>query len=309
MNKSQKRNKAFSGPLQSMTGYGRVEETACFDSKNYHWIWEIRSLNSRGLDIKLRIPSGLEQMDIDIRKSVGREFSRGSISINLQLQADREASRLRVNDETLNSMLQQISAIQEKIECAPPQAEQILCLRGVIEEIDTEATDQSQKQLTEKLLESFQLALSELRQSRANEGKQLKETLLAQLDEIQNLTDQAVRAAKDEPQYLKARLQAQLQELLDNEFSDDRVAMEAAALAVKADIREELDRLAAHIHSARTLISEQRAIGRRFDFLTQEFNREANTLCSKAQTMELKNIGLALKATIDQMREQVQNIE
>lgn len=295
-------------PLNSMTGFARTEGLA----GAARWHWEIRSVNGKGLDARFRLPPGLDRLDTRLRAELSRQLRRGNCQITLTMDRASEASPLRVNREALRVVLDAIGEIGKEIETSPPQPEGILALKGVLEHAeDIEETEEERAAFEEALAASFVEAVTALALARAEEGRKLETVLRAQIDEIERLTDEAASSPAASPGAIKARLMEQVSELLTASpaLSEERLAQEAALLATKADIREELDRLTAHVEQARALIDGKEPAGRRLDFLTQEFNREANTLCSKAADVSLTRIGLEMKAVIDQLREQVQNVE
>lgn len=292
--------------LASMTGFARVDgvHDAC------RWVWEARSVNGRGLELRCRLPSGFDALDPALRKVAKSKLSRGSINATLTLSQDTEEKSYRINERMLDEVVGMIATVREKIECGLPQAEAMLALRGVIEQADDNNTQGLDETLAAEIIVSFTAVIEALVAARAKEGAAMGVVLAAQLDAIDALTKEAAGHAAAAPAALKARIENQLTELLSGgPLPDERLAQEASLLALKADIREELDRLQSHVEAGRALLHKDGAVGRELDFLTQEFNREANTLCSKAQDMDLKRVGLELKRVIDQMREQVQNIE
>lgn len=293
--------------LNSMTGFARTEGSF----RAARWHWEIRSVNGKGLDARFRLPPGLDRLDARLRAELARHIRRGNCQISLTLERTSETSPLRVNREALRTVIDAISEISNAITTAPPQPEGILALRGVLEQADeTEETEDERAAFEDALAASFVDAVAALASARAEEGQKLKAVLCGQIDEIERLTAAASSPAAS-PAAIKTRLMEQMSELLgaSSALPEERLAQEAALLATKADIREELDRLTAHVEQARTLVDGNEPAGRRLDFLTQEFNREANTLCSKAADVSLTRIGLEMKAVIDQLREQVQNVE
>ncbi len=291
--------------LSSMTGFARVEGAL----GQTHWTWEIKSVNGRGLEPRFRTPPGYDFLDHDLRKLLAEKFSRGSFNVFLSLKGAAVEGAFAVNRAALASALKLIEEIRLAIDCDKPRPEGILSLRGVVEQESALDDDDARSALAEALKASFREAAAALLVARRKEGASLEALISAQIDTIEALTKSARRSAEATPEAIRARIAAQLSELIAGAVAPERLAEEAALLAVKADIREELDRLDAHVDAARSLVKEGGAVGRKLDFLTQEFNREANTLCSKAQDMGLKRIGLDLKTAIDQMREQVQNLE
>jgi uncharacterized protein (TIGR00255 family) len=291
--------------LSSMTGFARIEG-ALGDT---HWVWEIKSVNGRGLEPRFRLPPGYDFLEHDLRKALSANFARGSFNAFLSLKGAAVEGAFTVNRAALASALQLVEEIRLAIDCDKPRPEGILALRGVVEQESSLSDDDARAALAAALKKSFAEAAALLAAARQREGAALAALIEGQLATIESLTAAARASAEAAPDAIKARIASQLADLVGGAVAEDRLAAEAALMAVKADIREELDRLDAHVAAGRALMNEGGAVGRKLDFLTQEFNREANTLCSKAQDMGLKRIGLDLKTTIDQMREQVQNVE
>jgi len=293
-----------------MTGYARSEGS---DSQ-VSWVWEAKSVNGRGLELRVRLPSGHDALEPVAREAVARHCRRGNIQVSLNVTRVVEAPSVRVNTRLLEQVLgvcQEMAARFPTV--APASWDGLLAVRGVVEateaeDIDAEAVRLGRETAMKATLDTMLAALSAMR---LGEGARLAAVLTAQLDEVEGLAARAGATASLRPEAVKARLKAQVAAVLEAApaLPEDRLAQEVALIAVKADIREELDRLVAHVAAARELIAGGGAIGRKLDFLSQEFNREANTLCSKASDVELTRIGLDLKAVIDQFREQVQNIE
>ncbi|MHA7871466.1 MAG: YicC/YloC family endoribonuclease [Hyphococcus sp.] len=289
-----------------MTGFARVEGA----HDRWRWTWELKSVNSRGLELRARLPQGFDSIEISMRKALQAKLKRGAVTANLSLAGESGEAGYRVNEKALLSAITAVETISSHLKCDPPRAEGILALRGVMEPIDNEESDEARAELIGALLASFEETVEGLLAARISEGSAIHKVLTNVLDEIESLTGAAQNSAGATPTALRNRIATQLSELLEGSaIPEDRLAQEAALLAVKADVREEIDRLNAHVVAARTLLKKKGAIGRELDFLSQEFNREANTLCSKAQDMGLKRIGLELKKAIDQLREQVQNVE
>ncbi len=295
-------------PLNSMTGFARVEGI----HGAVRWHWELRSVNGKGLDARLRLPPGMDGIEQRLRTELARHLKRGNCQINLVLDRSEMAAPLRVNRAALAVVMEAIGDIQKVMEVMPPRPEGILALKGVLENAEDAVEDEDARTaLEEALVSSFTEGVKALASARAEEGAKLETVLTGHVNEIERLTRNAEGCPAAAPSALQARLKEQLQEMLGDgtAIPEDRVAQEAALLATRADIREEIDRLMAHVEQARELLSSGEAVGRRLDFLTQEFNREANTLCSKAADVILTRIGLDLKAVIDQFREQIQNVE
>lgn len=288
-----------------MTGFARIE--GAYDGWRY--IWEVRSVNGRGLEWRARLPAGFDALDPEMRKLAKQKLARGTLNIGLTLNKDGQDAGYTINEAMLDNVVAMIDKIRLRIDCAPPQAEGLLALRGVIEQAEDEMSVETREALSAALLKSFAEALDGLAAARRKEGVAMGEVLAGHFDTIEKLTGAAAANADAMPGAIRDRIAAQLKELLDGAVPEDRLAQEASLLAIKADVREELDRLSSHVGAGRALLAKSGPVGRDLDFLTQELNREANTLCSKAQDMELKRIGLDLKRVIDQVREQVQNIE
>ncbi|MBB5519854.1 YicC/YloC family endoribonuclease [Amphiplicatus metriothermophilus] len=292
--------------ISSMTGFARVDGA----HEKTRWTWEIKSVNGRGLELRFRLPGGFDFLEPALRKAAGTYFARGWIAAGLAFERGRGAAGLRVNEAALDEAVRLVEAVRRRTDCAFPRADGVLALPGVIETDEGAGEADEREALADRLLESFRNAAEALCAARRREGESLHSALAGQIDEIEALVARARTSAEAAPAAIRERIAAQLQELLAGApIPEERLAQEAAMLAVKADIREELDRLSAHAAAARALLASGEPVGRRLDFLTQEFNREANTLCSKAQDMGLKRIGLDLKTVIDQMREQAQNVE
>ena len=293
--------------LSSMTGFGRAEGS----HGAWRWSWEMRTVNGRGLDMRMRLPSGFERLDPEVRRRVGKRLSRGSVQIGLQVQREEGGTGVRVNEPVLEAVLALVERLKPRLEAAPPSLDGILSLRGVLETVEPEEAADETEAREAAMIASLEEALDRLAASRKEEGARLEAVLSGQIARIEELAGAADRFAQKIPELLRARLKEQVSELLGAgaPVAEERLAQELALLVTKADIREEIDRLVAHAAAARELLGKPEAIGRRLDFLVQEFNREANTLCSKAADLELTRIGLDLKAVIDQLKEQTQNLE
>ena len=291
----------------SMTGFADAQ--GAFD--NLRWRWEVRSVNGRSLDLKLRIPPGLESMDPAARVLAGGRFRRGNVQAPLTMEPQESSRGLRVDTAALAQAVKIAHEIAGETGLAPARVDGLLALKGVIVQEENFGGDAPTRAARDAaLLETLSLAFDSLARARRTEGIKLAEVLARTADEIGRLTDDAARVAAAQPVAIRERLRAQLKDLLDQTApGDERIAQEIALLAARADVREELDRLRAHVQEAHRLIGSGEAIGRKLDFLSQELNREANTLCSKSVDIALTRIGLALKAAIDQFREQAQNVE
>lgn len=292
-----------------MTGFARAEGR----SGAQGWTWEVKSVNGRGLELRFRLPPGFDAVELPARTLIGERLKRGNINVNLQMQSQGSATTYRVNKDLLKEMVDVIRDAESWIEAAPARMDGLLALRGVIEAVDPEPDEAAIAAREVALLESLVLAVDRLATARAVEGGKLTAIIGQQVDEMERLVAAAKACEATRPAAWRARLQEQLAALLDSgrSLSEERLTQELALIATKGDVREELDRLTAHIAAARELIAggDAGGAGRRLDFLAQEFNREANTLCSKSGDVTLTRIGLDLKLTIDRFREQVQNIE
>lgn len=295
--------------IRSMTGFAAGSGAM----GAFSWNWELRGVNGRGLDLRLRVPDWVEGLEVGLRKRLAEAMARGNVTCNLRLSREEGGAAMEVNAAQVQAVLAALQEIEAQamdagVSLAPSRATDIVIMRGVLEQ--TRAEDDTAA-LSARLLEDFDGVLKDFVAMRAAEGASLHEILSAQLDEIAALTAQAVAVAETRKDDMAASLQRALARVMENNDNadPDRVAQELALIAVKSDVTEETDRLAAHVDAARALLADEGAVGRKLDFLTQEFNREANTLCSKAQHGALTTVGLALKAVIDRMREQVQNVE
>jgi uncharacterized protein (TIGR00255 family) len=302
--------------LASMTGFartqGEVVGEALGQAGAISWIWELRSVNGRGLDLKLRLPSGLDVLEPALRDATTKLLKRGNVSGTLSLRRE-EVSGLTADLVALERVKELAIELADNIPGAlPPRAELLLALPGVMRNVSAQDDSEVlQAALQAAVRDGYIEALAGLVAARAGEGARLAEIVGSQLDEILLLHGEAAVEAASQPALHKARLMEQLSELLGSTpgLPEDRIAQEIALLATKSDVREELDRLGSHIAAARVLLAEAVGVGRKLDFLVQEFNREVNTLCSKSVSMPLTAIGLKLKAVVEQLREQVANIE
>jgi uncharacterized protein (TIGR00255 family) len=293
--------------IASMTGFAR--ETGVTGS--YQWAWELKTVNGRGLEVRVRTPSGLDAMGEEARGQILKALTRGQGQLNLSLSKASAAPKLRVNQDVLQSLLSAIGDLTLPNNVKPASLDGLLSVRGVVE-LDDDAADPSQDEgLVAALRGGIVMLIKSLKAARLKEGQALAGVLGQQLDLISRLVDEAEAAPARQPDAIRIRLEAQIAELLDGKANLDpaRLHQEAVLIAARADIREELDRLRAHVDAARSLLQEGGSVGRRLDFLAQEFGREANTLCAKANDVSLSRIGLELKAVIEQFREQVQNVE
>jgi uncharacterized protein (TIGR00255 family) len=290
-----------------MTGFARDSDRL----GAYSWVWEVRSVNGRGLDVRSRMPTGHEALEVAVRAAVDSHLSRGNVAVNLKLDRGFADATVRVNEAVLGELVKVAEALAARLPAATLSVDGLLAQRGVVELAETEEDEAARSERERRMLSSFEAALDGLVAMRRQEGARLAEVLQAQLGAIEAGVATAAAAAALQPAALAERLKAQIAAIGEapEGLTEERLAQEVALLALKADVREELDRLSAHVAAARELIAAGGAVGRRLDFLAQEFNREANTLMSKVSDLELTRVGLELKAAIDQLREQAQNIE
>jgi len=293
--------------LSSMTGFARSHGVA----GSYAWAWEIKSVNAKGLDVRLRLPPGWDAVEVPARARAAEKLARGTVYANLTVDRKGVAPAAKVNEPVLAAVLGTLKTLAGKVEASPPSLDGILALKGVIEVSESDESEEERAAAEAAIIAGFAQALADLTAMRGAEGATLGTLLSARLSEISALAARAEKAPGRKPEAIKARLAEQVATLLNasDRFDRDRLYQEAILLAAKADIREELDRLASHVAQAQKLIAEGGAIGRRLDFLAQELNRESNTLTAKANDVELTNVGLELKSVVEQFREQVQNLE
>jgi uncharacterized protein (TIGR00255 family) len=293
--------------LRSMTGFARGQGIA----GSYAWAWEIKSVNAKGLDLRLRLPPGWDAIEAPARAQAAEKLARGTVYANLTVDRKGQASLVKINEPVLAAVLTALKGLACKVEAAPPTLDGILALKGVIEVAEVDESEAERRAAEAAILAGFDKALAALLAMRRAEGETLAQLLSARLADIAALTARAEAAPGRKPEAIKARLAEQVAALIraSERFDNDRLYQEAVVIATKADIREELDRLVSHVAQAKKLIAEGGAVGRRLDFLAQELNRESNTLTAKANDVELTNIGLELKNFVEQFREQVQNLE
>jgi len=293
--------------LSSMTGFARGHGV----NGPYSWAWEIKSVNGKGLDLRLRLPPGWDAIEAAVRAQAAEALTRGSVQASLAVERSGAQPVVHVNTAVLDAILATMRQIALKIEAAPPSLDGLLALKGVMEVSESVESEAERRSAEGAAIAGFIQVVGALGEMRHHEGEALGRVLAARLGEIAALAERAERAPGRRPEAIRARLAEQVATLLDQSerFDPDRLHQEAIMIASKADVREELDRLNAHVAQAQHLIAQGGAIGRRLDFLAQELNREANTLCAKANDVELTNIGLELKAAVEQFREQVQNVE
>ncbi|MDX3927268.1 MAG: YicC family protein [Shinella sp.] len=293
--------------LQSMTGFARSEGT----SGRTRWVWELRSVNGKGLDLRIRLPQGYERLEPDVRELAARSFSRGNMQIGLTVSTSEAQMEAVVNRDALAAVLALREQLADVIDPAPPKLDTLLSLRGVVDFREAEESPEERESRDGEIAAGLQSAVESLRAMRAREGEALKELLLAHVARMEEL----VAAVENDPSRtlpaIAEKLSAQVSALMQAgpALDRDRLHQEAALLATRADVREEIDRLTAHIRAARELIAAGGPVGRKLDFLAQEFNRESNTICSKSNAPGITAAGIELKVVIDQFREQIQNLE
>lgn len=293
--------------LKSMTGFASGSAA----HSGYSWSFEVKSVNAKGLDIRSRVPSFLDGLDIEIKKLVSKLLQRGTIFVNLNIERDGADNDFTINSKLLDSLIETASAYSARPGIAPASIDGLMNIKGVIDFSSKGIDEDEKKQLITSLIKHLQIVVNDLIEARLSEGLRMQEILSSNMDEMLALVASAEQCAAVRIEAVRDRFQANVERLLqdDASVSKDRLEQEIAMLAVKADITEEIDRLRSHITEAREIMASPDAVGRRLDFLSQEFNREANTLCSKSNDKDLTRIGLAMKILIDQFREQIQNIE
>lgn len=291
----------------SMTGFASGQGTAA----GFSWTWDLRSVNAKGLDLRLRVPDWIPGLEADLKSRLSKAVTRGNVSLNLRVTKEESASGLTINQSMLDNVLTALTQVEDRamasgITLAPSRAADILSLRGVLE---TASPEDETDTLGAALRADFDPLIQGFVAMRATEGRALADLLTGHFDQIETLIARAGAALATRRDVMDEAFKTQLSRIAEAEVDEQRLAQELALIAVKADVTEELDRLTAHVAAARELLNIKGPAGRRLDFLAQEFNREANTLCSKSQNADLTTVGLDMKAAIEQMREQVQNLE
>lgn len=294
--------------ISSMTGFARVDGT----TDGLAWTWEARSVNGRGLDVRLRLPPGYEALEVAAREAVAKRFARGNVSISLTLEKQQVNSSVRLNELVLTDVIKAAERVSALSGASKPDAAQLLMIKGVLETADQMPEDSEARAAREQaILRSLEATLDKLVEARRAEGARLADVILEQLAQIERLAAEVRASPSRSPEAIVARLNETIARLFETTapLDHERLHQEAMMMATRADVEEELQRLAAHVCGARDILGEAGAVGRKLDFLAQEFNREANTLCSKANAVDITRLGLQLKTVIDQFREQVQNVE
>jgi uncharacterized protein (TIGR00255 family) len=293
--------------LNSMTGFARSQ----INHGALAFVWELKSVNGKAFDVRFRLPQGLDHLEAGLREVLAAKIKRGNVQANLSLATQTPQAAIRINEAVLEQYLTVAARMQARLGSAPPSAEGLLALKGIVETADETLSEDKMKQRDAALLKAFSEAADSLVASRRAEGTRIAQTITGFVDRIASLTAEAEANPARQPLAIRQRLQEQIDRLLETSaaFDPDRLHQEAILQATRVDIAEEIDRLKTHVAAARALLKSPEPIGRKFDFLAQEFNREANTLCSKSNDSALTATGLELKTVIDQLREQVQNIE
>jgi len=294
-----------------MTGFARQNDEFVIGKQNFNWYFELKSVNGKSLDVKIKTPGWLENVNIPLRNMAGKYFTRGNIGVYLDISSVNEGKRLKVDNELLEALATTAAELYSNWsdQLAKPSVSELMAVKGVIETEEQVLSEEEQGALQAALLASFENACLSLQNDRRNEGEKIKQALLEISKAIGGIVAKIEAKAALQPNMFKEKLAQQVKALLDTPISEERLAQEVVLLATKADIKEEVDRLKAHLKTAEELLNSEEAVGRRLDFLCQELNREANTTCSKACDIELTNWGMSLKTLIEQFREQVQNIE
>lgn len=293
-------------PLNSMTGFARLDGSA----GGNRFAWELRSVNGRGLDLRLRLPPGFDAVEVAVRRTASAALARGNVSITLTVTRETSSQTFRIDEELLAALIDTARRYAGTPGIRDASLDGLLAVRGVVDVVEAAPDEAAARAFEAELIAAFDRALADFQASRASEGVALARILGDQVDEISRLVAEVEALPARTPEAIRNRLEEQLAVLLARDDIDpQRLHVEAALIATRADVREEIDRLKAHIAQARELLAGDAAVGRRLDFLAQEFNRESNTLCSKSNDTALTRIGLALKAVVDQFKEQVQNVE
>jgi uncharacterized protein (TIGR00255 family) len=293
--------------ISSMTGFSRHAGT----HEHFSWVWELKSVNGKSFDVKLRLPQGLDRLEVEARNMITQSFKRGNVQAALSTTTEHGEDKVAINEQVLENYILLAEKIQSRLGAAKVSTDALLGLKGVFEFVAVEISEEEQAKRDAGVLASLNEAIIALNTARRSEGARLLDVLTAHITRIEDLTIAARDNPSRTPETIRKRLQEQVARIVDasSSFDVERLHQEAVIIATRADIQEEVDRLLGHVEAARELLSSHEPVGRKLDFLAQEFNREANTLCSKAGDKAMTTIGLDLKTTIDQLREQVQNIE
>lgn len=292
--------------LQSMTGFARQEG----EHEGFSWVWEMRSVNGKGLDLRFRIPAGFEALEIPVRQLTQKSLKRGNIQVAFQIQIDASQDKVSVNREVIETLLKASQELKEEFGGDLPTIAELLAIKGVVE-LDNNKNSQPEEKLLDAIIAGFKQVLKNLVTAREAEGEPIGNVLLEQVVKIENICGKIEEDPSRTPEAIGKVVKGQVERILSESdaFDEQRLHQEAVLLSAKADIQEELDRLKVHVASARSLLSAGGPIGRKLDFLAQEFNRECNTICSKSNSATVTSLGLDMKLIIDQFREQLQNME
>jgi uncharacterized protein (TIGR00255 family) len=295
-----------------MTGFARVNNSCLLNDEEVSWVWEIKSVNGKSLELKSRLPVGYDDLSIALKNAAAKYLNRGNVSVCLEIQRTNKNKQVVIDEAFLEKVTDKAIMLYEKHsgKIAQPTAVELLALRGVIEVEESVWDEDTQHTLKQKILADYETLCQNLHRNRIIEGQKIQKVLIGLLDKIKIIVDEIDEKAKDLPEKLRQKLKEQVENFVEMEnFNEDRIAQEIVLLVTKADIREEIDRLGAHIKAAKELLENETVVGRKLDFLCQELNREANTTCSKSMDIAITNYGMDLKSLIEQFREQVQNIE
>ena len=294
-----------------MTGFARVNNNLSFNQNNITWSWELKSVNGKSLDLKYRLPTGFDDLSLNLKNKASEIITRGNVNAFLEITYENTSKTLQIDENLLNKLADQaISLCQKHPEIPMATAGELLAQRGVIEVCENTLNEEDLQTLKDAILSDFIIACKNLQSDRQKEGSKIKDALIDILKKISNITSNIENIFNNIPEKLKEKLNTQIKNISqDINITEERLAQEIVLLVTRADIKEEIDRLKTHIKSAYNLLEDNNAMGRRLDFLCQELNREANTTCSKACDISITNLGMELKALIEQFREQVQNIE
>jgi uncharacterized protein (TIGR00255 family) len=293
--------------ISSMTGFARASSS----SDDAAWQWDVRSVNGKSFDVRFRLPAGFEHLEAQARGVLNQVFKRGNLQASLTYEDRQPGDGIVVNEAALEQIVAVAERLRQRIGGGPANIEALLNVRGIVEPASRPLDEAAAQARDAACLATLAQAAQVLKRSRDAEGKKILPVVMAAVDRIEALTQKATVLPSRKPEMIKAKLKEQLDRLLDAPAGIDQVRLhqEAMIAATRVDVQEELDRLMAHVSSARDIIGSGEPAGKRLDFLAQEFNREANTLCSKSNDIALTHIGLDLKNVIDQLREQIQNIE
>jgi uncharacterized protein (TIGR00255 family) len=293
--------------LASMTGFARADGALA----GLRWTWELKTVNGRGLDVRVRVPTGMDALEAAARTAIAAKLVRGTCNANLNISRAGAQPLVKINEPVLDSLVAALGLLSSRVNATPPSLDGLLAVKGVVEIVEPEPDEAARTAEAEAILATLKTALDQLEAARRGEGDALERILNERLETIERLTKTVEVHPARTPEAIKAKLTEQVAALLGAApmLEADRLHQEAVLLATKADVREELDRLYAHVAAARELLKEGKAVGRRLDFLAQEFGRESNTLVSKSNHVSLTAAGLELKTVIEQFREQVQNVE